>query len=292
MTVVRTKRKIAASIAAVAAAALGLQGLIVRNAILFLQSKDGGGCACAAGGVSWSQWFLVGLAGLAIVGLLSGVIFMVRTLWRTRKLVAAVGLTARRGEVVRFEGGRCEAFTFGLWKPRVAICGHCLDTLAAAELNAMIAHEQYHVRHHDPLKFLLLDSLKWALFYVPLLRTLASWYRMTAEIAADEQVANRDALGGALVRLVAPARGTAVASFASALSVRIERLVNPDWRLQLRIGLGHLLTMGVLLIGVGWVAVRGSTSTARPACAIRNSSSCLMPTVDWNPTASYTGMYY
>lgn len=228
------------------------------------------GCACGALGMTmptWQQGILLGLGGLFCAGIIVGIAYALVTLLHTRRLVARVtkGSTADKNGIMLFSGGRCEAFTFGFFKPKIALCAHCVQALSTQELHAMVSHEKRHVAARDPLRFFVLDTLKWTLFFVPLLRTCVSWYRSVAEIAADEGVVDKEALGSALLRLVQappPVRvpsPTAVSSFASSLTMRIERLVNPSWNMQMHLRVVPL--MGLLLLVAGTIG----TLTYTPA---------------------------
>lgn len=94
------------------------------------------------------------------------------------------------------------AFTVGWWQPRVYVDERLEETLGAAELDAVVAHEAAHVRRRDPLRLSGLRFLASLLFYLPALRRLAEDVADDAEIAADDAAAGTDplVLASALVK--------------------------------------------------------------------------------------------
>ena len=276
---------------------------IVSMAVLRYASDT---CACgiAAGtGQGWQQGMLLGLGILFAGGIAAGTLYALRTLIKTRRLVKRV---MKESSVLTdwadgadgaysYRGGRCEAFTFGFLKPRIAVCAHCAQEVSPSQLQAMIAHEKRHVAARDPLRFFILDTLKWTLFFVPLLRVSISWYHMISELQADEGVTDREALGGALLRMVeqhtkyrSPS-GYAVSSFASALTLRIERLVNPGWKIQMHLRAVPML--GLLLVMVAaFGALKGASlpQNSTSSCVYQMRSCArgfdAAPTIYYNST--------
>ena len=218
-------------------------------------------CACAVVGIStWQQWAVLGLGALFFTGILAGLWYMASTLIRTRRFIARIKGGAQEMSyagvsILKFKGGPCHAFTFGFWHPRIAVCAHCYLALPAQEFSAMVEHERHHAENRDPLKLFLVDAAKYLFFFVPLMHTLARFYHMVAELDADAQVGNRQALGSALLKIA----GTSsvvngfTASFASMLSVRIERIVNPAAVISLP--RKRVVILGTLLLVTGTIGV-------------------------------------
>lgn len=256
------------------------------------------GCACDVPAISgWQKWSILGLAGLFGVGVIAGSLYFVSTIIKTRRFIkrirhGAENSTHNGAAILKFKNGPCETFTFGFFRTRIAVCAHCAESIASPEFSAMIEHEQHHMRNRDPLKFLLVDSLKYLFFFVPLIYSLVSWYHIAAELQADEQVLNRDALGSALLK-VAGSRfdRTALigASFASMLSVRIERIANPTRAVSLP--LNRIAILGSLLLISGAVGVVGNLPKAHAG----SSAQCMRPIVScrMSPTIdAQTATYY
>ncbi|HUF52765.1 MAG TPA: M56 family metallopeptidase [Dehalococcoidia bacterium] len=78
------------------------------------------------------------------------------------------------------------AFTLGLKSPRIFVSTAALDSLNQDELRAVITHEECHVRGRDPLRKLVLTSLRSALRFVPGASQLIDDYLRWREYDADE----------------------------------------------------------------------------------------------------------
>jgi beta-lactamase regulating signal transducer with metallopeptidase domain len=81
------------------------------------------------------------------------------------------------------------SFVYGMLSPRIVLSRGLLETTTPRELDAVLAHEQYHVRNLDPLKVLLARALPRAFFYLPVLGALRRRYILARELAADRQAA-------------------------------------------------------------------------------------------------------
>ena|GEM_PF-5483769 len=276
-------------------AIVGMLEIVVTRAALhspLLSARVESACSCTGPlSMTTQQWIIMGLAGMFAIGILLGLGALVVTLVRTRVQVRAVVGRAKGKSPIVFNGAHHDAFTFGYLRPKIAMCEHCIKTLPADESSAILAHEAHHVRSRDPLVFLVLTFLKYTFFFVPLIKTLAVGYRTLAEIEADEDVLSREALGGVLLRLtggVSPkVAHTALASFASVISTRIERLLNPQWRFRLQIGAGNLFALLIMVGGIGGAMLSSShTVSISTACNVPQVS-CVRP-IDAHPASYYT----
>lgn len=123
---------------------------------------------------------------------------MVRQLVATRRLMAkvraqridapaAVEAAARVGlrRVDVIEDAQPYSFTYGLGRPRVAVSQGLVDATSPEELDAVLAHERYHVENLDTIKVVLARALASAFFFLPALRHLRSRYLAGRELAAD-----------------------------------------------------------------------------------------------------------
>lgn len=165
------------------------------------------------------------------------------------------------------------SFAYGALSPRVAVSRGLLETAAPAELDAVLAHERYHVRNLDPLKVVVVRALPAAFFYLPMLRDLRERYVAGRELAADRRAAEacgRAPLAGALLKAV---RGPGWQELGAAaaiggpelLDVRVAQLETGSEpplarlsrrRLLLSIGAAALLTAAALapVLALGGVA--------------------------------------
>lgn len=97
------------------------------------------------------------------------------------------------------------SLTFGISRARIAVSRGLLESVSAAELDAVLEHERYHLSHHDPLKALVTRALTPALFFLPALRDLRARYVAGRELAADRRAIRRHGwrpLAGALYKVL------------------------------------------------------------------------------------------
>jgi Zn-dependent protease with chaperone function len=107
----------------------------------------------------------------------------VKASWRQRQAyrcfigrMGIVGSLDKHPSVRVIEDPRPQAFCAGYLRPAVYISRRTLDLLADDELKAVLAHERYHLRVRDPLRFACGRVLGEALFFVPVLRSLSQRY--------------------------------------------------------------------------------------------------------------------
>jgi beta-lactamase regulating signal transducer with metallopeptidase domain len=176
------------------------------------------------------------LAFIAIVGVgaLLGVLSLRRQIRASRVLARRVaslelplnpGLrdTARRtglaGRVKLVGSDERFSFAYGALSPRVAVSRGLVGTTSRQELEAVLAHERYHVRNLDPLKVMLTRALPKCFFYVPLLGGLHERYVAARELAADRRAVatyGRGPLAGALYKVL---RGPAWPELSAAAAI-------------------------------------------------------------------------
>jgi hypothetical protein len=80
---------------------------------------------------------------------------------------------------------RPQAFCAGYLRPSVYVSRRTVDLLTDAQLDAVLAHEHHHRRVRDPLRLACGRILSEALFFIPVLRSLANRYADIAELRAD-----------------------------------------------------------------------------------------------------------
>lgn len=93
------------------------------------------------------------------------------------------------------------SFTYGVWKPRVAVSLGLIDAVDAGELAAVLQHERYHVRNADTIKVIVARAAPAAFFFLPALRHLRDRYLAGRELAADRaavRATGERAVAGAL----------------------------------------------------------------------------------------------
>ena len=128
----------------------------------------------------------------------------------------------------------------GLFRPRLLIARSVLEACPPDELEAILAHERWHLRNGDNARRLLVAAAPDVLMWTPLSRRLAGLWQAAAEDAADAEAGlthptGRVSLAQALIRVgrLAPAGLTPTDLPASALfrgenlERRIRRLLDP-----------------------------------------------------------------
>lgn len=235
------------AVLAVAFAAYMLGGLgacAVFSLVAYKVSTDGLGVLSSGG-----AGLQLGLIFLAITGTgtILGLLSVRRQLNATEELTASV--RARRMPVTEnllaaasgvglgrrldlVDAPEVFSFAYGFFRPRVVVSRGLVETLSPAELEAVLAHERYHVRNFDPAKIFLARAIGASFFWLPLLDDLRRRYVAGRELAADRRavsLSGRASLAGALYKVVGgPAWGDLSTAAAiggpELLDVRVEQL--------------------------------------------------------------------
>ena len=78
--------------------------------------------------------------------------------------------------------------SFGIIKPLILLPRRYYDEMSDVELRSTLLHELTHIRHHDPLKILLVKVVESVFFIQPLV-WVASWrFNFLSELVADDSV--------------------------------------------------------------------------------------------------------
>ncbi|MEP6987582.1 MAG: M56 family metallopeptidase, partial [Chloroflexota bacterium] len=146
-------------------------------------------------------------------------------------VIANLGIDISK--VILVESSVPIAFCFGFFRPQICLSTGILDLLSTSQLRATLCHEDFHRRHFDPLRILLIESISTALFFLPAIREWRSLVKIKLELDADEYAAlkvGKPALAGALHRLLThptksrPVQGTVTVGL-SANTARIAALL-------------------------------------------------------------------
>lgn len=189
----------------------------------------------------------------------------------TPELEDAAARTRLRGRIRLVDALEPFSFTYGAVSPRVAVSRGLLEAAEPPELEAVLAHERYHVRNLDPLKVVLTRALGATFFLLPAVRDVGARYVAGRELAADRRAlraCGRAPLAGALLKVVrgpdwSELRTAAAIGGPELLDVRVAQLElgsEPPvpWSSRLRIALTALvLTLIVAGFVVAVVAAGG-----------------------------------
>ena len=189
------------------------------------------------------------------------------TLWRTSGGLAAFETVPAPDNLVaamkaaEIEDVRClasdqpSAFCSGALKPMIYVTTELLQVLSAAELEAVLRHEEHHRRRRHPLLRALLTGVADVMFFLPMVGWLVEGILDGAELAADRAAirrVGRQTVAAALWRLGSPAMAAPrqAIGFGGAAELRAAQLLGdpiPRRRPPVRLWLQSLFGIGVAL---------------------------------------------
>lgn len=200
-------------------------------------------CGCAVVAIHTSWWMTFAAAAILTLTLYTILRFFVtlgRHYWQYRQ---ALFHLERQGRRTMTHSGSTEAisvipdvqpvaYTIGLVHPRIIVSEGLLNRLSAAEVAAVLRHEQAHQRAHDPLIVMLIDSMTSAWHWLPGARRVMREAYSLRELAADAQATDdyRSAsdLSSAFIKLHDIATHPVLSAF-SPNRDRLEKLINHEW---------------------------------------------------------------
>jgi beta-lactamase regulating signal transducer with metallopeptidase domain len=189
---------------------------------------------------------------------------------------SALSAGAATDDIAFFEDRTPAAFTYGLFRPIIAVSSGLARGLTLAELRAVIAHERRHQVRLDPLRNFLWALCVRTLFFLPLLADIAAACALRREVVADRCAragAGGRALASAMLKSV---RGTApafssVAAFGH-LQARIKALAAPGSAVAFEFAAPKVITTAlvaaiiVLASAVSTPQARARDGTALAQC--------------------------
>ncbi len=92
-----------------------------------------------------------------------------------------------QNKVYLIENNRTFAFCFGILNPKIYISTNLLSLMNEKEIEAVLLHEKYHLKHRDSLTMLIATVLQHLFPFFPLFSDLIRNYKIEREIAADQQ---------------------------------------------------------------------------------------------------------
>jgi Peptidase family M48 len=182
------------------AVGLGAGGLVtclatLATALAAVHRPSGRYAAIVLAGVRWSYPGLNSAAAVLVVLAATAAAALTlagRAAWRQwrsyRRFVARIRPVAsldRDPRVRVIADPHPQAFCAGYVRPAVYVSRRTVEMLSEAELDAVLAHEHHHRRVRDPLRLACGRILGEALFFLPVLRSLADRCAAEAELTAD-----------------------------------------------------------------------------------------------------------
>jgi BlaR1 peptidase M56 len=184
--------------------------------------------------------------------------------------------------VLVVEDLRPRAFCFGILRPRVYVSTGALAAMSGAELEAVVAHEGHHVARRDPLRILIAQILRDALFFLPIMRHVTDRYTALAEVAADEAAVRRTGDRPALASAMLTFEERAPEGTVGIAPERVDHLLGrpPGWQLSrsmLGVGVATLAAIAALGAAVGTAAPAQGISTAAVIMQVCGLGMVLLP---------------
>lgn len=202
--------------------------------------------------------FFIGLTVLT-VQFLKTQLFIKQTFKKSgvfsKKLHAIVKNLALENKIYVIEHKSHISFCYGLFRPRICLSTGLIASLNSSELKAVLLHESYHLKNHDPLRILLGKTASLMLFFIPTLKDIQAHYTFSKEIAADQVVVRsggRESLISALTKLLSPGTPSfsGVAAFADSYDLE-KRILYLTKQKKANIGLSKrnlLLSFSTVLL--------------------------------------------
>lgn len=130
---------------------------------------------------------------------------------------------------VRFVvSGHPAAFCAAALRPAIHVTEGLVERLRPCELDAVLIHEQHHLRRREPLRRLIWNALGAVLFYVPLVPWWARHRAELAELAADRTAITQRgsaALAGAVWVVGSGGAPRGAVAFGDATEARVSQLL-------------------------------------------------------------------
>lgn len=201
---------------------------------------------------------------------------------RLRAMAARFGIT--RTVRLRVAAALSSPVTAGWWRPVVLVPAALIAGMPPDLLEALLAHELAHIRHHDYLINLLQNVIEALLFYHPAVWWISNRIRAEREQMADDFAASqlgeprRLALAlSELEKLQFSTHHLAQAANGGDLMVRIKRLVRPapqtlNWKAAIPV-----LGLAAACLSIYANAVAADKTAAKKLDAIVDFSGCAKP---------------
>ncbi|MDM5188033.1 M56 family metallopeptidase [Bacillus sp. DX4.1] len=175
-------------------------------------------------------------------GLLLFTVFIVcKRVWKqffySRKLTKSlVRINRKEKQLYLLPTLEVAVFTIGMIHPKIVLSEGALQSFTEEEIDAIVLHEEYHQKNHDPLKLFLFTVVAEGMMYVPVLKGFLRCYNTYQELLADkyamDQMKSSFELGSALLKLIkikTASNSFVTASFAkTAINLRIQQIVSPS----------------------------------------------------------------
>jgi bla regulator protein BlaR1 len=204
--------------------------------------------------------------------------------WEARLARMAGRFGINRRIKLRVVESLASPITAGWWRPVVLVPASLVGGMPPDLLEALLAHELAHIRHHDYLVNLIQNAIETLLFYHPAVWWISNRIRSEREQMADDFAAGqlgeprRLALAlSELERFQFSTHHLAQAANGGDLMVRIKRLVRPapqalNWKAAI-----PMLGLAVACLSIYAEAVAADKTAGKRVKAVVDFNSCAKP---------------
>lgn len=174
---------------------------------------------------------------------------------RLQKLILSLGL---KDKVNLVKDPNLFSFCSGIIRGRIIITTSLAESLSNKELEAVLLHEQAHLKNLDPLKIFLGKTVSSMFFFLPIFYELNKNMIATNEILADNWAVKSQKgsnfLRSAIRKILATPQvqlAAVPAITSDSLDIRIHRLVNPTFEHKFQISSISIFT-SILFALLSW----------------------------------------
>lgn len=208
----------------------------------------------------WRVFALFATAALLGTGVIYAAIGFMLDVSRTRRLEKEA---SERGKelfprVTLTDNTSYSAWTAGIFRPRIYLSEHVYERLGEGEREALLAHEQAHVRNNDLLKRAVMDVLARCFFFLPSLKESFQQIRFMQEVRADREalaLTSRKSLCGLYLSSLKSGRSEPVAAFAYS-SRRLAAVLDGE-TVHLNLSARKLAFSLAMIVGMTFASIAG-----------------------------------
>lgn len=241
-----------------------------------------GACRHWLPALSVGGWIGVAILVLAATSAWRGLRSMLGDLAASRRYLGLLSIQGSRAVGrVRFQlidEQEPLAFCAGFLRPRIYVSTGTLEQLDAAELLAVLTHEDHHHHRRDPLRILIGRALAAALFFVPVLRFSSERFSNLEELAADQAALRGAGSRGALASAMVKFSETAGTPATGISADRVDHLAGEgeaaQWRLSPVVMSASLAALAALVATV--LLLAQSPSAAQIEIPLLFAQSCML----------------
>lgn len=174
----------------------------------------------------------------------------------TSDLQETASLMNLRNNILLIKDENLYSFCFGFLNPKIIITSGLVSSLTQKELEAVLLHEQAHLKNKDPLKLLIGKAVASMFFFLPIFRELYRNMEATNELIADswttEVQKDTTFLRGALRKIIAQPQVTFATvpaiSHPDHIEIRVHQLKNMKIKHKLTLSYSSIMGSIVFII--------------------------------------------